>query len=277
MSDGLSAERPLLLVGCGNMGLALLKGWLAAGTTPEHIHVIEPGDPSRVLAAGVLPGQLWTAAPAGLTPRVVLMAVKPQLMADALPPLAPLIGADTLLLSIAAGTTLARLAALSGGHRRVVRAMPNTPAAIGQGATVMVADAGVTPADRALADRLMAAAGNSYWIDDEALMDVVTALSGSGPAYVFHLIETLGAAGAALGLPADLAANLARDTVAGAGALARQSGEDPAQLRVQVTSPGGTTAAGLGVLMAGNGLAPLIRATLEAATQRGRELGKLAG
>jgi pyrroline-5-carboxylate reductase len=178
-----------------------------------------------------------------------------------------------LILSIAAGTKIEFFERHLGSDAAVVRVMPNTPAAIRRGMSVLCANANVSAAQRETADRLMAAAGATAWLDDEGLMDAVTAVSGSGPAYVFLLIETLAAAGVAAGLPEALSKQLALETVAGSGALAQASNDDPAQLRVNVTSPGGTTAAALEVLMAEDGLAPLMRRAVAAATRRGKELG----
>lgn len=275
MTVEFTPDRPLLLAGCGNMGAALLQGWIAAGTAPAAVRVIDPAGADRAVAAGSLPELVFSAPPQdGATPRAIVLAVKPQILAEVLPPLRPLIGENTLVISVAAGTTLSTLSGLTGGHRRLIRAMPNTPAAVGRGATVMAALPEVTQAERALAKNLLSAVGSAYEVEDEALMDAVTALSGSGPAYVFYMIECLARAGAELGLPAALALDLARDTVAGAGELAIRSQEDPSTLRIQVTSPNGTTAAGLGVLMSERGLAPLIRETLTAAANRSRELGR---
>lgn len=275
MSVEFTADRPLLLAGCGNMGAALLQGWIASGIPANAIRIIEPSGADRAVAAGADAAQVFTSAPTdGVIPRAIVLAVKPQIIGSVTPSLRPLIGADTLVISIAAGTTLKTLADLTGGHTRLIRSMPNTPAAVGRGATVMVARPEVSAEERALTKSLLSAVGSAYEVDDEAHMDAVTALSGSGPAYVFYMIESLARAGAELGLPAALALDLARDTVAGAGELAVRSQEDPSTLRVQVTSPNGTTAAGLGVLMSEQGLAPLIRATLTAAADRSRELGQ---
>lgn len=275
MSVEFTPDRPLLLAGCGNMGAALLQGWIDSGIPADAIRIIEPSGADRAVAAGADAAQVFTSAPAdGIIPRAIVLAVKPQIMASVAPALRPLIGADTLVISIAAGTTLKTLANLTGGHARLIRSMPNTPAAVGRGATVMVARPEVSAEERALTRTLLSAVGAAYEVEDEALMDAVTALSGSGPAYVFYMIECLARAGAELGLPPALALDLARDTVAGAGELAIRSQEDPSTLRIQVTSPNGTTAAGLGVLMSEQGLAPLIRETLTAAADRSRELGQ---
>lgn len=275
MTVALTSDRPLLLVGCGNMGVALLKGWIAGGVSPDAIRIIEPSGSARPVEAGADPRLVFTQVPTdGVKPRAIILAVKPQMMATVLPTLLPLIAEDTLVISIAAGTTFRRLGALTNGHKRLIRAMPNTPAAIGRGATVAVALPDVSTDERALTLNLLSAVGNAYEVEDEALIDLVTALSGSGPAYVFYMIESMAAAGAKLGLPPALALALARDTVAGAGELAQRSQDDPSTLRTQVTSPNGTTAAGLSVLMNEQGLAPLIEATLTAAANRSRELGQ---
>lgn len=261
-------ERGLVLLGCGKMGSALLAGWLARGIPPESVWVIEPRPSDWLAGQGVrlnagLPGD----------PAVALIAVKPQMMGAALPELAALAG-GTLFLSIAAGTTLASFAAALGEDKRIVRAMPNTPAAVGRGITAIVGNARAGAADLDLAEALLAAVGEVVRLPGEDMMDAVTAVSGSGPAYVFHLIEALAAAGVAEGLPGDLAMRLARATVTGAGELAYQAGESAETLRVNVTSPGGTTAAALSVLMdPDTGLPPLMARAVKAAAARGRELG----
>lgn len=259
----------LLLVGCGKMGGAMLAGWLAAGVA-DRVVVVEPGgaaspDDPRVLAVGDP-----TAVPADFMPDVVVLAVKPQMMDAALPAYRRFASAAAFL-SIAAGKTIGyfedRL-----GPAPVVRAMPNTPAAIGRGITVAVANARVDAARRDLCTRLLGAVGEVAWVEDEGLLDPVTALSGSGPAYVFLLVETMAAAGVAAGLPPDLALRLARATVSGAGELLARSPAPPDQLRRDVTSPKGTTQAALDVLMADNGLEPLMRQAVLAGTRRSREL-----
>ncbi|MDO5622204.1 MAG: pyrroline-5-carboxylate reductase [Paracoccus sp. (in: a-proteobacteria)] len=260
-------QRGLVLVGCGRMGGAMLQGWLAQGLNPASVWVQDPAaDPAKL--AGV---HLNAALPDN--PAVMVLAVKPQMMGDVLPALRAAAGPETLILSIAAGVTLARYEAAFPG-RAVVRAMPNTPAAIGQGITAMIGNPLATQDNLDLAQALLAAVGRVVRLGDESQMDAVTALSGSGPAYVFHLIEALALAGQAQGLAPALALELARATVAGAGALAVAGDEDPAVLRQNVTSPGGTTAAGLAVLMdPAQGLPPLIARTVEAAANRSRELG----
>lgn len=271
MTDALSAvaDRGLVLLGCGRMGGALLEGWLAAGLPPARLHVIEPATASVAgfAARGVAVGGALPPSPAA-----VLLAVKPQMMAEALPQVAPLAGPSTLFLSIAAGTPLVFFEAALAPATPVVRAMPNTPAAVGRGVSALVANA-PGAAFLPLAEALLAAVGETVRLEDEAQMDAVTALSGSGPAYVFHMIEAMAAAGEAEGLPADLAMRLARATVCGAGELARLSPEPAAALRVAVTSPGGTTAAGLTALMDPEaGLGPLMRRTVARAAARSREL-----
>ena len=267
--DDISA-RGLVLLGCGKMGSALLEGWLAQGLAPGAVWVIEPSPSAWLIATGVRLNQALPPEPA-----IVLVAVKPQMMGAALPGLAALGDGPTLFLSIAAGTPIAAFEAALGTRTPIVRAMPNTPAAVGRGISAIVGNAHASPADLDLAEGLLSAVGQVVRLDDEALMHAVTALSGSGPAYVFHLIETMAAAGEAEGLPAALAMTLAKATVAGGGALAEQAAADPAQLRVNVTSPGGTTQAALGVLMdETGGFAPLLRRAIKAAADRSKELGK---
>jgi pyrroline-5-carboxylate reductase len=261
----------ILLAGAGKMGGAMLEGWLALGLSPEHVAVIEP-QPSREIAALCERGlRLNPSRDAAGEVAAVVVAVKPQMAPDVLPALAPFVGSATVVVSIMAGRTLQFLA---GGlpQAALVRAMPNTPAAIGRGITVAVANPRVSPEQRALVDALLSAVGAVEWITDEALMDAVTALSGSGPAYVFLLAEAMAHAGTAAGLPAALAATLARATVAGAGELLHRSPLDPATLRQNVTSPGGTTAAALDVLMAEDGLERLMTGAIAAATKRSRDL-----
>lgn len=262
------AHRGLVLLGCGKMGSAMLEGWLARGLPASSVWVIDPEPSDWVQNQHT---HLNAALPAD--PAVVLVAVKPQRMGDALPALQALGNGRTLFVSIAAGTTIATLEGILGAQTPIVRAMPNTPAAIGQGITAMIGNAQVDKPGLEMTETLLSAIGSVVRLQDEAQMDAVTGLSGSGPAYVFHMIECLAAAGEAEGLSPDLAMDLARATVAGAGALAMQAGDDPAQLRRNVTSPNGTTQAGLDVLMdAGTGLPPLMRATVAAAAQRSKEL-----
>lgn len=262
-------DRGLVLVGCGRMGGALLRGWLGQGLAPPSVHVVDPAVPDWVAERGVV-----VEGPMLPDPAVLVLAVKPQMMGGVLPELRAQGQGGTLILSVAAGVTLATYDAAFPGAA-IVRAMPNTPAAIGQGITAIVGNARADEAKMRLAEGLMAAVGRVVRLEDEGQMDAVTAVSGSGPAYVFHLIEALAAAGQAEGLAPDLALALARATVAGAGALALPEDADPARLREAVTSPGGTTAAGLAHLMdAETGLPPLMRRTVAAAAARGRELGQ---
>lgn len=264
------AERGLTLLGCGRMGSALLEGWLACGLPPSAFTVLEPY-PSARLEALASEGLRLNGDPAP-DAAVAVLAVKPQTMAAALPRLAGL-GGRTVVLSIAAGTPLRALGAALGETTPVVRAMPNTPAAIGRGVTALVGNAAAREEDLRLAEALMGAVGETVRLEDEAQMDAVTALSGSGPAYVFLMIEALAAAGQAEGLGAELALRLARATVAGAGRLAETADAPPDRLRKDVTSPGGTTAAALEVLMNdADGLAPLMRRAVRAAATRSREL-----
>jgi pyrroline-5-carboxylate reductase len=263
----------VLLVGCGKMGGALLDGWLARGLSPSDAIVVEPGpgaEHARATGAAVhgdAPG-----LPVDLAPTVTVFAVKPQNMAAVAPAYRVYAGRGSVFLSIAAGTPIAAFENFLGADTAIVRSMPNTPAAIGQGMIVACPNRHVTDVMRQACDRLLGAVGRVAWIDDETHMDGVTAVSGSGPAYVFWLIECLESAGIAVGLPAELARQLALETVAGAGALARDAAEDPATLRQNVTSPGGTTAAALEVLMAEDGLGPLVTRAVDAATKRSRAL-----
>lgn len=265
---------PLLLVGYGKMGGALLAGWLKQGMRPENVTVIEPGEAAAAAARAEGARALADAAdlPSGYRPEVVVLAVKPQAMDGALAPLVRLAGPETLFLSIAAGRTLADFAARLGAGTAVVRAMPNTPAAIGRGMQVACANAQVSEAMRTRAESLLAAVGEVAWVRDETLMDAVTAVSGSGPAYVFLLIEALARAGIAAGLPEDLSRRISLATVAGAGELARLSAAPPDELRRNVTSPGGTTEAALKVLMRPGGFEDLLREAVAAATIRSRQL-----
>lgn len=270
MDGKIVAARGLVLLGCGKMGSAMLEGWLRGGIDPQSVWVLDPAPSDWLKAQGV---RLNAALPAN--PAIVLIAVKPQMMAAALPALAAMGGGETLFLSIAAGTTIAHYEAVLGAGTPIIRAMPNTPAAIARGITAIIGNAHTTPAHLDLAEGLLSAVGQVVRLADEDQMDAVTAVSGSGPAYVFHLIETLAAAGVAEGLPAALAMQLAKATVAGAGALAEAASDDPGQLRVNVTSPGGTTAAALAVLMdEAAGFPALLKRAVHAAAERGRELGK---
>ncbi|RUS65175.1 pyrroline-5-carboxylate reductase [Pseudorhodobacter sp. E13] len=259
--------RGLVLLGCGKMGSAMLQGWLAQGVKPGSVWVSDPFPSDWLQQTGV-----HLNVPLPKDPAIVLVAVKPQMMAEALPSLAALGNGKTLFVSVAAGTTIAFYEKTLGNQTPIIRAMPNTPAAVSRGITAICGNAQATDAHMALAEALLSAVGSVVRLEGEHQMDAVTGLSGSGPAYVFHMIEAMAQAGEAVGLAPDLAMKLARATVCGAGELAHQAPESAEQLRINVTSPGGTTAAGLGVLMAE--LPDLMTRTVKAATQRGQELGK---
>ena len=263
---------PIVLAGAGKMGGAMLAGWLARELDPRNVCVIEPhpsGEISALAAKGI---RLNPSAKEVGSVATLVVALKPQMFGEAGAMLKSFAGPNTLVVSIMAGTTIASIEQVCGGM--VVRAMPNTPAAIGRGITVAVAASDVSPAQRAVADALLRATGSVEWISDESLMDAVTAVSGSGPAYVFLLAEELARAGVEAGLPPALATRLARETVAGSGELLHRSELSSATLRQNVTSPGGTTAAALEVLMAKDGLRPLLTRAVAAATRRSRELAK---
>jgi pyrroline-5-carboxylate reductase len=260
----------ILLVGCGKMGGALVHGWLRQGIAAADIVVVEP-NPVADLPAAVRQARNDADVPADFTPSIVLLAVKPQVMDVVAPPYARY-ASDACFLSVAAGKTLPTLNRLLGGQAAIVRSIPNTPAAVAQGITVCCPGRGVSAAQRAACDQLLQAVGEVAWVDREELIDAATAVSGSGPAYVFWLTECMAAAGTKVGLPPELAAQLARATVQGAGALMKQSPENPTQLRKNVTSPNGTTQAALDVLMAENGLEPLMTKAVAAADKRSREL-----
>lgn len=262
------AARGLVLLGCGKMGAAMLAGWLEGGLPAASVWVQDPFPSDWLKSTGV---QINAGFPEN--PAVVLIAVKPQMMGEALPSLAALPKEGTVFLSVAAGVSIAAYEAALGEGASVVRAMPNTPAAVAKGITAIVGNDLASSADMDLAEALLSAVGQVVRVDNEGQMDAVTGVSGSGPAYVFYMIDAMAAAGVAQGLPADLAMQLAKATVAGAGALADGADETPEQLRINVTSPNGTTQAGLEVLMSENGLAPLMRATVKAATDRSKELG----
>jgi pyrroline-5-carboxylate reductase len=262
----------LLLVGCGKMGGAMLEGWLQRRIV-DRVAIVEPHDASTA-AFRDRPGVAVHAdagAVGAITPAVVVFATKPQGMEKVVPAYRRFAGPRTMFVSIAAGKTIGFFEQHLGAVP-VIRAMPNTPAQIGRGITVACPNRQVDAAQRALADALLAAVGEVGWVEDEALIDAVTAVSGSGPAYVFLLAECLAEAGAAAGLPRALATRLARATVAGAGELLHRSGEPAETLRQNVTSPGGTTAAALKVLMADDGLRPLLIKAVAEATRRSREL-----
>lgn len=267
-----SKERPFLLVGAGKMGGAMLSGWMADGIDPASILVLDP-----YLSAEI--GELLrkhgirhvTEVPQGVTAGIVLVAIKPQMMDDVLPGLAPVADQDTLVLSVAAGTPVSRFQS-AFGDVPVARCMPNTPAMVKRGITAVYPNGKVSEEQKTAVTRLLTAVGKVVWLESEDQIDLVTGVSGSGPAYVFFLAEALREAGKAAGLPEDLADELAIATVCGAGELMHQSGEDPAVLRQNVTSPNGTTAAALAVLMAKDGIQPVMTDAVAAAVKRAREL-----
>jgi len=262
----------VFLLGCGKMGSAMLGGWLAEGLDPKSVWVIDPKPSAWLQALSEQGLHLNDDLPGA--PAVAVIAVKPQMMTEAVPNARSLRGGDTVILSIAAGTPIGFFEEAFSADTPIIRAMPNTPAAVGRGITALVGNAAVTPEQMDMAEKLLLAIGQVVRLEGEDQMDAVTAVSGSGPAYVFHLIETLAAAGMAEGLPESISQRLALATVAGAGALAEAADESPSQLRINVTSPAGTTAAALEVLMnEQSGFPKLLRDAVAAAARRGRELG----
>lgn len=264
---------PVVLVGAGKMGLALARGWLKAGLAPNRLMLIDPAPGEAAQGFARENGVRLSGSAEGPSARILVLAVKPQVMDQVLGEVRPLVGPDTLVVSIAAGTGIGRLSR-GLGTERVIRTMPNTPAQIGKGLTGAVAGPGVAPADREAATALLSAAGKVLWFDEESRLDVVTAVSGSGPAYVFHLVEALAAAATEQGLPPDQAMQLARQTVIGAAGLLEADTAPAATLRQNVTSPKGTTEAALKVLMAEDGLTALIGRAVAAARRRSEELGR---
>lgn len=260
----------LLLVGCGKMGGAMLDGWLQRGLAASDAIVAEPVEALRPKKPGLR--CVGSSQDVRERPEIVVLAVKPQTMDAVLPDLQRFADEGAVFLSIAAGKTLGYFAGHLGAAAKLVRSMPNTPAAVRQGITVACAAQGVSAAEKKRCQELLEAVGAALWVEDEALMDPVTALSGSGPAYVFLLVEAMAAAGAKLGLAPEMAMQLARATVAGSGELLRQSSEPASQLRVNVTSPGGTTAEALKVLMAADGIQPVFDKALAEASRRSKEL-----
>jgi len=262
----------IVLVGAGKMGGAMLDAWLALGLPPASVVVIEPQPAPELTALSSRGLKLNPLLKDVREVSAIVIAVKPQVAPVVVPTLAPLLTPNTVMLSIMAGRTLGFLEGALAQQTALVRAMPNTPAAIGRGITVAVPNAKVSQRQRTLAHTLLAATGLVEWVTDEGLMDAVTAVSGSGPAYVFLLVEALTHAGTSAGLPPELAAKLARATVSGSGELLHRSPLDPATLRQNVTSPGGTTGAALDVLMAADGMTALMSRAVLAATRRSREL-----
>ncbi|TDI56132.1 MAG: pyrroline-5-carboxylate reductase [Alphaproteobacteria bacterium] len=277
MGPDLKAAAPLVLIGAGKMGGAMLSAWLGKGLDPAGVRVIDPGlDDARrrdLERTGVGVADKVSDGPCKDPAKILVLAVKPQIMKAVLAEVAGIAGPDTVVISIAAGIAMKTLAAAFAEGQGIVRIMPNMPAQVGAGMAVAFANDALNADDRALVDALMAATGATAWIGDEALMDAVTAVSGSGPAYVFYLAECLAAAGRAAGLDEALAEKLARQTVVGGGALLDAASEPAAVLRENVTSPGGTTAAALAVLMGDDGLKLLLEKAVAAARARSIELG----
>lgn len=269
----ISLKGTLVLIGAGKMGGAMLEGWLKAGVAARQVVALDPSPPAEVAALLAKHGVRHNPPISSITDaEVVLVAVKPQVMEDVLTPLHGLGTSKPLILSIAAGKTIASFERHFGSDAAVIRTIPNTPAAVGRGITAMAANRNVSPAQMNLAEQLLSSIGEVVRVDDEALIDAATAVSGSGPAYVFYLTECLAAAAEAVGLPPDVAVKLARATVAGSGELMRSSGIEAATLRQNVTSPKGTTYEALQVLMAENGMKPLMIEAVKAAARRSREL-----
>jgi pyrroline-5-carboxylate reductase len=275
MNSAAENEFTLALIGAGNMGGALLGGWLANGIAGRRITVVDPAPRENladmVEALGVHHVDHARNAAAA---DVLVVAVKPQILAQALADARRLAGPQTVTVSVAAGKSIAAIAeALGAPSAAIVRTMPNTPALVQRGITVACANSRVSPEQKNRVDRLLRAVGSVEWIEDESLLDAVTAISGSGPAYVFHLAECMAQAGIAEGLAPELAMKLARETVSGAGELMAKSKETAERLRQNVTSPNGTTAAALSALMGKGGMAELVRKAVAAAAARSRELG----
>lgn len=268
---GLNLKQPsLLLLGCGRMGSALLKGWIKSGISTENIVVLEPNPSTWLLSLKVSLNCPLPEEP----PNACILAVKPQMIPGSLYPLASLGGKTTLILSIAAGIRIDTLVQVFGANTPVIRSMPNTPSAIGQGISALIGNNRTNGGHYALAESLLSAVGETVRIETEDQMDAVTALSGSGPAYIFHMIEALTEAGISQGLPSDISLQLAKSTVDGAGRLAMEDEKSPSQLRIDVSSPGGTTEAALNILMNQNsGLVQLMKKSVRAAAERSRELG----
>jgi pyrroline-5-carboxylate reductase len=263
----------LVLLGAGKMGGALLEGWLRSGVDPARIVALDPAPPEEVAGLIARHGVRHNPDLGAIgAAEVVIVAVKPQIMDEVLPGVVGLSSSRPLVLSVVAGKTIASLERHFGAEAAVIRTIPNTPAAVGRGITTMVANPHVSPSQLKLARGLLSAVGEVVEVDDETLIDAATAVAGSGPAYVFYLAECLAKAGMMAGLPHDVATQLARETVAGAGELMRVTGLPADQLRRNVTSPKGTTHAALEVLMRENGVEPLMIEAVAAATRRAREL-----
>jgi pyrroline-5-carboxylate reductase len=263
----------LVLAGVGKMGGAMLEGWLKAGADPKKIVAIDPKPPQEVVDLLSRHGIRHNPSISSITDaEVIIIAVKPQVMEDVLPNLVSMKSSRPLILSVAAGKTIATFAKHFGSDAAIIRTIPNTPAAIGRGITAMNANSNVSKTQMELANALLSSTGEVVTVTDESMIDLVTAVSGSGPAYIFYLTECMAAAGEKIGLPPALAMQLARATVAGSGELMRQSGIDAATLRQNVTSPKGTTYAALQILMADDGMKPLFERAIAAAAKRSKEL-----
>ncbi len=263
----------LLLLGAGHMGGAMLEGWLRLGFDPKNVVVIDPRPNDRIAALLSEKAIALNPTPDEIgVPAVVLLAVKPQMMDAALPSLAPMLGPKTMAVSIMAGKTIATISKYLPAGAPIVRSMPNIPAAVGRGVTGAFASPGVTPDQKQIADTLLSAIGSVEWVDSEALIDAVTAVSGSGPGYIFFVVEALAKAGVEAGLPEDLAMRLARATVSGSGEMLHRSSETAEALRKSVMSPAGTTVAGLSVLMGEEGIEPFFVRAVAAAKKRAGEL-----
>jgi len=272
----ITPTRPLILIGCGKMGGAMLQGWLKKGLGENAVIIVDPYlEGAKKMAAGVPDSQFYeklSDLPESISPSFVILAVKPQMMDDALSDLNRLDLRETVFVSIAAGKTIEYFQSHLGDEAAVVRSMPNTPAAIGYGMTAAFANAHVNDDEKSIVETLLNTVGLFEWVDAEKLLDAVTAVSGSGPAYVFHLVEAMAAAGAKVGLPEDLSLKLATQTIIGAGALLDQADEGATQLRINVTSPNGTTQAALDVLMGEEGIGRVVDKAVRAATERSKEL-----
>ncbi|KZL03154.1 MULTISPECIES: pyrroline-5-carboxylate reductase [unclassified Pseudovibrio] len=269
----LTNERPLVLIGAGKMGGAMLAGWMKQGMAPEHVVVVDPNPPSDTLETITAHSIPWhKSVPEGVVAGVLLMAIKPQMMEEVLPTLTDVADEGSIILSVAAGTTIKRFKDTFGAAQPVVRVIPNTPSQVGRGVTAGYASVEVLDEQKALMSSLLETIGAFYWVDAEEQIDLATAVSGSGPAYVFHLVEAMSEAGQRLGLNAELAEALARGTVAGSGELLHQSPENADVLRRNVTSPGGTTAAALSVLMGDDALTNLMSEAVAKAAHRATEL-----
>lgn len=274
--SAISSDSPILLIGCGKMGSAMLSGWLKQGLKADAVQIVDPYLEPIKSAFGVLPEdalhETVDALAQKLVPSFVILAVKPQMMDDALKSLQSFNLSSSVILSVAAGKTIDYFTGHLGSDQPIIRAMPNTPAAIGRGITVCTANRFVSDEHKVISTTLLETVSTVEWIDDESLMDAVTALSGSGPAYVFYMVEAMAAAGESIGLPAELSKKLARETVSGSGALLDASEENASRLRENVTSPGGTTAAALDVLMGDDGIAKIMRRAMQQAKIRSKEL-----